>query len=162
MRARSAVSAIVGLSMTALATPAFAAGSKAATAPATAYTTSQVQRLGAAAFKRKLRAAKGVGLIQKLKVAALVNRFAVDFYWFHKGKGGKTLAQLRARFNTIHAYVAKLVAPENPALHATLMRSRAALWRAFADRRLYAAGFGHNVIRRIEGHDAQLAANWQR
>jgi hypothetical protein len=162
MPARSAVSAIVGLSMTALAAPAFAAGPNAATAPASAYTAGQFQRLGAAAFKRKLRAAKGVGLVQKLKVAAQVNRFAEDFYWFHKGKGGKTLAQLRARFDAIHAYVANLVAPENPALHAILMRSRAALWRAFANRRLYAAGFGRNVIRRIEGRAPQLAANWAR
>lgn len=159
MGGRVAVSAMFGIAIAALVAPAFAGGRKAAPAPRAAHANGPLQPLGVAAFKRKLAAVKGVGLVTKLKMAALIGRFTEDVYWFHEGKSRQTLAQLHTRFNALHHHIAGLIAADNPTLHAALIRSRAALWRAFADRARYRAGFGRKLVRRIEGHDPQLAAN---
>jgi hypothetical protein len=151
MRRRFAVSAILGLSMTALAAPASVAGPKSAQAP--------TRHLSAAAFKHKLAAADGVSLTQKLRVASRVQQFSEDVYWYHKGKSDQSLAQLHARFNKIFRYVVGLVADRDPALHATLVNSRTALWHAFADKARFLAGFGRKIAKRLDGRDPQLAAN---
>ncbi|MEQ8699780.1 MAG: hypothetical protein RLT05_24875 [Bauldia litoralis] len=156
MRLPLAVSAIIGLSMAATIAQtgqALAAGPTGGTA----YSTSQIQRLGPDALQRRLTGAKGVGLVQKLQVAARVRSFTESVYWYHKGESEQSLAALRARFDALHGQIADLVEGSNPTLHADLVRSRAALWQAFANPKLFRTGFGRDTIKRLEGRDPQLA-----
>lgn len=156
MRFSLALSAFLSLSMTAAAAPAFAAGPDAAKRGA-AYSTGQIQRIGPDALQRRLTNAKGVSLVDKLKVVARVRKFTEAFYWYHVGKGRRSLAQLRAHFGKLHWQIATLVQDANPKLYADLVQSRAALWQAFADPKLFETGFGRDTIKRIEGRDPQLA-----
>lgn len=155
-------SAVLGIAMTAIAAPALAEGRIDGRVPMTAYAAGQFQRIDVEAFIRKLRKVKGLGLLTKIKLGAQINRIAEDFYWFHKGKSAKRLAEMRARFDVLHNHIAGLIWAKNPDMHAMFVRSREALWRAFADRGLYTAGFGRKVIKRIEGREPQFAADESR
>lgn len=153
MHYRLAVSAILGLSMTALAGPALAAGPEGGTV----YTASQIQGIGPDALQRRLTAAKGVSLAQKLQVVARVRSFTEAVYWYHTGKSGQSLAALRARFGGLHRQIATLIQGANPKLYADLVQSRASLWQGFADPNLFKTGFGRGTIKRLEGRAPQLA-----
>jgi hypothetical protein len=156
MRHRFAISAVLGLSICAVGAPALSAGAQAASR-GTTYSTGQIQRIGPAALQKRLTDAKGIGLVQKLKVVARVRTFTEAFYWYHKGRSQQSLAQLRGRFNVLHRHIANLVKDDNPQLHADLVRSRAGLWQSFANARLFRTGFGRGTIKRLEGRAPELA-----
>ncbi len=156
MRRRLAVSTVLGLSLCAAAAPALAADSDAATRGKT-YSTGQIQRIGPDALQKRLTDAKGVALVQKLKIVARVRKFTEAFYWYHEGQGQRTLAQLRGRFDVLLRYIANTVRDDNPKLYADLVRSRAGLWQSFANPKLFETGFGRDTIKRLEGRDPQLA-----
>ena len=96
------------------------------------------------AFLKRLKKVRGVSLLSRVRLAVRINRFARRFSHYHEGKGAKRLPDLRRRFNVLHASLASLIRPKNPRMHAFLIRSREALWRAFAVRGLFYAGFGRD------------------
>jgi hypothetical protein len=162
MRKRGIAAMVVGCALTVAAAPGLAADVARKTAPVIAahvagsHVVKSLQKLDIEALKTGLRKVRGVGLFTKLDLASRVNRFTEDFYWFHKGNSGRSLAEMRARFDRLHARIAHVLDGKDEGMHAMLVRSRDALWRAYADRRLFAAGVGRKVIERIEG-GGQLA-----
>lgn len=156
--ARSGIAAImVGCALTVAAAPGIAGDAARTAAPAiAAHVAGSIGQLDIEALKGRLRQVRGVSLLTKLDLANRVNRFTEDFYWFHKGGSGRSLDEMRGRFDRLHARIADALAGKDEGLHGMLVQSRDALWRAFADRRLYAEGVGRKVIERIEG-GGQLA-----
>ena len=97
-----------------------------------------------------LKKAKGIGLWTKLTLATNVNRFTEDFYWFHKRSDGKTLVEMRKRFDQLHQRIVEILRPDNPDLTARFVAARDALWHAYRDPIAYANSVGKDVIARIE------------
>ena len=103
-----------------------------------------------------LKEARGIGLWTKLALAQRVNRFTEDFYWYHKRRNGKTLRDMRQRFDRLHARIVSALSPDNPGLSARFVRARAALWHAYRDPAAYASSVGKNVVARIESAPKEL------
>jgi hypothetical protein len=151
-----ALVASIGL---ATATPAWAEDRVRAGGSAPALAGASAKPFDTDAFKIKLKKVRGVSILSKIRLAVRINRFARKFNLYHEGKSAKRLAELRRSFDILHASLASLIQPNNPRMHASLMRSREALWRAFAVRGLFYAGFGRDFGGRDGARTPQLTSD---
>lgn len=162
MRAKGLGFAVIVLIGLATVTPAWADGQTRFGGSTPSLTSAKAKPFDTDAFKKRLKKIRGVSLLNKIRLAIRINRFARKFNLYHEGKSAKRLADLRRSFNILHASLASLIQPKNPRMHASLMRSREALWRAFAVPGLFYAGFGRDFSGQNKAHVSPLTLGGSR
>lgn len=102
------------------------------------------------AMQKMLRRAEGIGLWTKIKLERRINRFTEDFYWYHKGANGKSLLQMRERFNALHSRVVTLLQARNPGMSKQFSDARDVLWFAYRNPGAFTGSVGKKIAARIE------------
>lgn len=91
------------------------------------------------ALKYSLRKSKAIGLFTKLELKSQVDELMDDFDHYHRQDSGLSIDQLKDRFGLLLMKLLVLLQDGDPALHANIVNSRAALWETLADPFQFAA-----------------------